>query len=171
MKNKRSPKVFEFDEKPHIMIVEGRHYDDVSDLQLKGAKEVLDRVGATYVIYSVPGALEIPAAIMYAVKSLNFDAVRKRFDGYVALGCILQGQTKHADIVANESTRCLQELCLQHSLAIGNGIIAADTMEQAMERADTASLNRGAEAAEACLRMIEIKREFNLSPKRRWVAR
>lgn len=171
MQTKRKPKTFKFDEKPHIMIVEGRHYDDVSDMELKGAQAVLDNAEATYTVYTVPGALEIPAAIAYAVKSMNFDAVRRRFDGYVALGCVLQGATKHADIVAHESARGLQNLVLQHVLAVGNGIITAETLEQALERADPAREDRGGQAAEACLCMVEMKQGFNLSPKRRWIAR
>jgi len=171
MKTKRPDKVFNFEDKPHVMIVEGRFYDDVSDMQLKGAQAVLDRAGASYVVYTVPGALEIPAAIAYAVKSMDFDAVRRRFDGYIALGCVLQGETKHADIVARESASGLQNLCLQHVLAVGNGIITAESHEQALERANPAGEDRGGAAAEACLCMVELKCGFNLSPKRRWIAR
>ncbi|MDD3287871.1 MAG: 6,7-dimethyl-8-ribityllumazine synthase [Alphaproteobacteria bacterium] len=171
MKKKVSPSDIKFKDAPHIMIVEGRFYDDIADLQLKGAKAVLDRVGASYVVHTVPGAFEIPPAIMYAVRSLNFDAVRRRFDGYIALGCVIQGQTKHADIIAHESARGLQDLSLTHALAIGNGILTVNTHEQAEERADPARLDRGGAAAEACLKMVELKQIFNLSPKRRWVAR
>ncbi len=162
---------FKFDEKPHIMIIEARFYDDVSDLLLKGAKDLISQAGATCDVHTVPGALEIPAAILYAVKSLNFDAIRRRYDGYVALGCVLQGQTRHDEVVGNESARGLQEMALQNTLAVGNGILTCATKEQALERADPARQNRGGAAASACLRMIELKHHFRLSPKRRWVAR
>lgn len=162
---------FQFDGTPHIMVVEARFYEDVSDLLMKGARSVLDQVGATVDVYTVPGALEIPAAMLYAVKSLNFDAVRRRYDGYVALGCVLKGRTRHDEVVGNESARSLQEIALRHTLAIGNGILTCDTKEQALERADPARLDRGGAAAVACLRMIELKHHFRLSPKRRWIAR
>ena len=153
------------------MVVEARYYDEVSDLLLQGAKAVLDKAGASYDVHTVPGSLEIPPAILYAVKSLNFDAIRRRYDGYVALGCVLKGSTRHDEIVGNESARGLYSLALQHTLAVGNGILTCDTYEQALERADPEKLDRGGAAAEACLRLIELKHHFRLSPKRRWVAR
>jgi 6,7-dimethyl-8-ribityllumazine synthase len=162
---------FKFDEKPHIMIVEGRFYDDISDMLLNGAKAVLEQAGATFDVHTVPGALEIPAAILYAVKSLNFDAIRRRYDGYVALGCVVKGSTRHDEVVGDLSARGLQELVLEHTLAIGNGILTVGTEEQAIERADPARFDRGGAAAAACLRLIELKHHFRLSPKRRWVAR
>ena len=168
---KRPPATYKFDETPHIMVVEGRFYDDIADHLLQGAKAVLGRVGATSIVYTVPGALEIPSAILYAMKSLNYDAGRRRFDGYIALGCVLKGQTMHHEIVGGESARGLQTLSLRHTLAIGNGILTCDTREQAMERADPVRLDRGGAAAEACLRLIELKHQFRLSPKRRWVGR
>ncbi len=171
MQQQHSPMTFKFEEKPHIMIVEGRFYDDVADKLLAGAKKVLENVMATVDVFTVPGALEIPAAITYAVRSLNFDAVRRRYDGYVALGCVLRGDTNHHEIVGVESARSLQELTLNHALAIGNGILTCDVRAQALERADPARLNRGGAAAEACLRLIELKQHFRLSSKRRWVAR
>lgn len=171
MQHKRPPATFSFEEKPHIMIVEGRFYDDIADLQLQGAKAVLERAGATFQVYTVPGSLEIPSAILYAIRSLNFDAVRRRFDGFVALGCVLQGETHHATLVAEESARGLQRLALDHALAVGNGILTVNTHEQAVDRADPARMDRGGAAAEACLRMIELKNEFHLSSKHRWVAR
>ncbi|MDD3371803.1 MAG: 6,7-dimethyl-8-ribityllumazine synthase [Alphaproteobacteria bacterium] len=171
MEASRPPATFKFDEPPHVMIVEARFYDEIADMQLRGVKEVLDRVNATYEIVTVPGALEIPAAIAFAVKALDFDPMRRRSEGYIALGCVLKGGTHHDEIVAFESAHSLQELSLKHSLAIGNGILTCNTMEQALERADPIKLNRGGQAAEACLRMVELKHKFRLSPKRRWVAK
>lgn len=171
MEPKRPDPTYQFETKPHMLIVEARFYDDIADLLLAGAKAVLDRVGATHEVLAVPGALEIPAAITYAIKSLDFDPNRRRFDGYVALGCVLEGGTKHDEIVGLESARGLQEVILHYTLAAGNGILTCATREQAMERADPARMNRGGAAAEAALRMVEIKHHFRLSPKKRWVAR
>ncbi len=171
MEQSRSPKEFKFESPPHIMIVEARFYEDVTNHLLTGAKEVLDRIGASYDVYDVPGALEIPAAILYAVKGLDFDPARRRYDGYIALGAVIKGGTRHDQIVGDISARGLQNLALQHTLAIGNGILTVESKEQAMERADPARMNKGGGAAEACLRMLELKNQFRLSSKRRWVAR
>ncbi|HAX91185.1 MAG TPA: 6,7-dimethyl-8-ribityllumazine synthase [Rhodospirillaceae bacterium] len=171
MEQKKQPAEFKFDDKPHVMVVEARYYDDVADHLLTGAKAVLDRAGVSYEVYTVPGALEIPVAILYAVKSLDFDAVRRRFDGYVALGAVIKGATRHDQVVGDVSTQGLQTLALQNTLAIGDGILTVDTMEQALERADPARLDRGGAAAEACLKMVTMKQHFRLIPKRRWVGR
>ncbi|HBM90490.1 MAG TPA: 6,7-dimethyl-8-ribityllumazine synthase [Rhodospirillaceae bacterium] len=171
MEQNRSPKEFEFESPPHIMIVEARFYEDVTDHLLTGAKEVLDRIGASYDVYAVPGALEIPTAILYAVKGLDFDPARRRYDGYIALGAVIKGETRHDQIVGDISARGLQNLALQHTLAVGNGILTVESKEQAMERADPARMNKGGGAAEACLCMLELKNQFRLSSKRRWVAR
>ena len=171
MEAKRPSATFTFESPPHVMIVEARFYSDIADLQLRGVTDVLDRVSATYTVITVPGALEIPAAIAYAMKALDYDPVRRRCDGYIALGCVLKGGTLHDEIVGTESARGLMNLSIKNALAIGNGILTCNTVEQALERADPARLNRGGEAAEACLRMIELKHHFRLSSKRRWVAK
>lgn len=171
MEVKKIPAVFKFDEPPHIMVIEARYYDNIADLLLAGVRAVLDGVKATFEIVTVPGAMEIPSAINYAVKGLNFDATRRRYDGYVALGCVIKGGTQHDEIVARESAAGLQRLALQHTLAIGNGILTVNNFEQALERADAQKLNRGAEAAEACLRLIELKQKYRLSMRRRWVGK
>ncbi len=162
---------FQFETKPHVLIVEGRFYDDIADMQLAAAQAVLDGAGATCEVLTVPGALEIPVAIVYAVKSLDFDAVRRRYDGYVALGCVLKGGTHHDEIVGSESARGLQDIALRYALAIGNGILTCNTREQALERADAARQNRAGAAAAACLRLIEIKQKYRMLPKRRWIAK
>jgi 6,7-dimethyl-8-ribityllumazine synthase len=171
MEHTRAPASFHFDNPPHLIIIEARFYTDIADLQLAGVKAVLNRVNATYEAISVPGALEIPAALSIAIKALDFDPVRRRADGYIALGCVIKGGTMHDEIVAHESARGLQDLAMRHVLAVGNGILTVNNLEQAQERADPARLNRGGEAAEAALRMIELKQHFRLTPKRRWVAK
>ncbi|MDD4615544.1 MAG: 6,7-dimethyl-8-ribityllumazine synthase [Alphaproteobacteria bacterium] len=171
METIRPPVSFHFDAPPHVMIVEARFYEDIADLLLLGAKRALDRVHATYEVVTVPGALEIPAAISFAIRALDYDPVRRRSEGYIALGCVLKGGTRHDEIVAFESARGLQDLAVRKVLAVGNGILTCETKEQALERADPARMDKGGGAAEACLRMLELKHKFRLSPKRRWMAK
>lgn len=154
-----------FNEPPHVMIVEGRFYDDVSDRLLLGTKEVLERAGATYEVYEVPGALEIPAAIQFAVRGLDFYTARKRFDAYIALGCVIRGETTHYEIVAGESARGLMEVSVRHTLCVGNGILTCETKEQAIKRADPAQSNKGGHAAMTALKMLELKSRFGIYPR------
>lgn len=152
-------------DKPHIMIVEARFYDDLADELVKGATAVLDQEKATYERVEVPGAFEIPGAIQIAVRSMDFFTARRRFDGFVALGCVIRGETTHYDYVCQESARGLQDLALRHTLAIGYGILTVENLEQAWARADVTKGNHGGRAARAALRMIEIKRHFHLFPR------
>lgn len=169
-KDRQPPKIFTLNPKPHILIVEARFNEDISDHLAAGVLEVLQANGCSFERLEVPGSLEIPAAINFAVRGLDFDASRRRFDGYIALGSVLKGDTRHDVIVGDESARALQDLALHHCLAIGNGILTCDTHAQALIRARMDGHNRGGAAAEACLRMIEIKAQFRLlAPKRRWV--
>ncbi len=171
-KSQSEPKKFSLENKPHILLVEARYYEDVSDELFKGVQAVLEANNATHERITVPGALEIPATIAFALKSLDYDPLRRRFDGYIALGCVIKGETQHDEIVGGESARALQDMALRYVLAIGNGILTVNNHEQAMARARVAEGNRGGHAAEACLRMIEIKQHFRLtSSKRRWVAK
>jgi 6,7-dimethyl-8-ribityllumazine synthase len=143
---------------PHILIVEARFYDHLGDMLLRGATAALDDAGATYEVVNVMGALEIPATISFALDSANDGGTR--FDGFVALGVVLRGETYHFDVVANESSRGLMDLSLKDSLAIGNGILTCENEAQALERADPSRLDKGGFAAKAALRMIELKRHF-----------
>jgi len=136
---------------PRILIVEAPYYADIAQMQAEGALAELDANKVDYERFSVPGALEIPAVI---------SAARDRFDGFVALGCVIRGQTSHYDIVAGESARALMDLCIQHNLAIGNGILTTDTAEQAHVRADPKLKNKGRDAVQACLAIIEAKKKF-----------
>lgn len=152
-------------EAPHILVVEARFYEDIADELAMGALAELTRADATHERIAVPGALEIPAAIGFAVRSMDFYSGRRRFDGYVALGCVIRGETSHYDIVCNESARGLQTLALEHTLAIGNGILTVENREQAWARASLKHKNKGAVAARACLEMVEMKRHFRLFPR------
>lgn len=150
---------------PHIMIVESRFYEDIADELARGATQVLEEQGASFERYAVPGAFEIPAAIQMAIRSLDFSTLRRRFDGYVALGCVIRGETDHYNIVCEQSARALQELALRFTLALGYGILTADNKEQALVRAAVNQHNRGADAARACLSMINLKRQLMLYPR------
>jgi len=147
---------------PHIMIVEARFYEDLADELARGAIAELEKAGATYERFQVPGAFEIPAAIQFAVRSMDFYSGRRRFDGYVALGVVIRGETTHYDYVCGESARGLNDLALRHTLAIGYGIQTVENREQAWARASVAQKNKGGGAARACLDMIELKRQFRL---------
>ncbi len=140
----------------HIMIIEARFYEDIADELVKGAIAALEAAGVTYERHAVPGCFEIPAAIAFAEKS------SKDIDGFVALGCVIRGETTHYDYVCSESARGLQDLAVGHHLAIGYGILTVENGDQAWARAAVDKGNKGKAAAEAALRMIELKREIGV---------
>ncbi|KFB10453.1 6,7-dimethyl-8-ribityllumazine synthase [Nitratireductor basaltis] len=151
------------DEQLKLLIVEARFYDDIADGLLDGAKKALDAAGAAYEVVTVPGALEVPGVISMAIDAAYRGG--KQFDGFVALGCIIRGETYHFEIVANESARGLTDIAVKHCAAIGNGILTVENMEQARARitksegAENAP-GKGAAAALAALKMIEIRKSF-----------
>jgi len=147
---------------PRILVVEGRFYEDIGDALLEGAVRVLDAAGATYETIRVPGALEIPAAIAMALDAERADGTR-RFDGYVALGCVIRGETTHYDYVCIESARGLQTLAIEHALPVANGILTCENREQALDRARIDKRDKGGDAAKACLDMIDLKASFGSS--------
>jgi 6,7-dimethyl-8-ribityllumazine synthase len=152
-------------EMPHVMIVEARFYDDIADEMMKSVVAELDAAGATYESFRVPGSFEIPSAIMYALRSLDFYTARKRFDGYIALGCVIRGETSHYDHVCQETARALQDLAVQYTLALGFGLLTCENHAQALVRARRNGKDRAGAAARACLQMIELKRQFRLYPR------
>lgn len=143
----------------HILIVEARFYDDIADELFKGASAALEGRGCTFDRIAVPGAFEIPAAIRFALDAME-RAGGVRYDGFVALGCVIRGETSHYDYVCGESARGLQDLALGHSLAIGYGILTVETSDQAWARASVERGNKGAAAVNACLDMVELKTRF-----------
>jgi 6,7-dimethyl-8-ribityllumazine synthase len=123
-------------------VVEARFYDDIADMLLRGAKRVLKDAGARSIVVTVPGALEIPAAIMIA---LHAAAAREQpYDGVVALGCVIRGETSHYDIVAGESARAIMDISIALDMPIGNGILTVDTDAQATARARRPARTRAA---------------------------
>jgi len=141
-----------------ILVVEARYYEDIADMLLRGAKRVLRDAQAHADIVTVPGALEIPAAIIIA---LDAAAAREEpYDGVVALGCVIRGETSHYDIVAGESARGLMDLSLSLSLPVGNGILTVDTDAQAKARARANGEDKGGGAARAALTLVRLKRQL-----------
>ena len=138
-----------------VLIVEARFYEPIADRLLAGAIHVLEAAGAEFHRVSVPGALEIPAAIAICVDAAK--ARREPYDAAVALGCVIEGETYHFEIVSNESARGLMQLALSERLAIGNGILTVDTEAQALARAGGDHGNKGADAARAALTMAALK--------------
>ena len=144
--------------KPHLLIVEARFYDDLADALLDGAKAALDEAGASYEVVTVPGALEIPAVISFALDGADDDGTD--YDGFVALGCVIRGETYHFDIVANESCRALMDLAVAESIAVGNGILTVENDEQAWVRARRSEGDKGGFAARAALTMIRLREKL-----------
>ena len=144
---------------PHLLIVEARFYDDLADSLLEGAKAALKKAGASWDLVTVPGALEIPAVIAMALDGAEDGGTS--YDGFIALGTVIRGETYHFEIVANESSRGLMDLAVSESIAIGNGILTVDTREQAWARAQRSNgagdTDKGGFAARAALTMIDIR--------------
>jgi 6,7-dimethyl-8-ribityllumazine synthase len=151
--------------KVHILIVEARFYPEISDELLQGATVEIEKVGGTYERIAVPGALEIPSAIRFAIRAMDLVGGRRRYDGYVALGCVIRGETTHYEIVSTESARGLMNLSLDHTVAIGNGILTVENEAQAWARARVGEGNKGGDAARATISMIEVKRHFGFFPR------
>ena len=134
----------------HILIVEARFYPGIADEMKAGAIAALEAADFTYDVIDVPGALEIPAVIGFAAKS-------KKYDGYIALGCVIRGETSHYHHVCHEAIHGLQKLALKHNLAIGTGILTVENQAQAHQRADRDKGNKGALTAAACLKLIAVR--------------
>jgi 6,7-dimethyl-8-ribityllumazine synthase len=139
-----------------ILIVEARFYDDIADALLAGAVHALQAAGAQHDRVTVPGALEIPAAIAIAIDAAK-DAERP-YDGAVALGCVIRGETFHFEIVSQESARALMDLAVSRGLPLGNGILTVDSESQAWARAHREEGDKGGDAARAALAMVRLKR-------------
>ena len=142
--------------KKKVLIVDANFYEDLANELVRGAVAELEKMGISYERLSVPGALEIPSAISLVSQGNK----AKLFAGYIALGCVIRGETSHYDIVCGESARGLSKLALDKNLAIGNGILTVDNWEQAWARASVLKKNKGRDAAIACLSLFEIKQRY-----------
>lgn len=147
----------EFDEPVKLLIVVAPFYRDIADMMIAGASAEIEATGGTFELIEVPGALEVPTAIGIAERMSNFD-------GYVALGCVIRGETTHYETVCNDSSRALQLLGLQ-GLCIGNGILTVENADQAIVRADPEQMNKGAGAAAAALHLIALSRKWGRQTK------
>jgi 6,7-dimethyl-8-ribityllumazine synthase len=139
---------------PHILLVEAPYYTHIATELRRGAERALTAAGTTYELASVPGAFEIPAAIGIAAKA------SERFDGFVALGCVIRGETTHYDHICAESARGLQDLAVRDGLAIGYGILTVENEAQALARASPNGRDKGGEAVRACLAIVDLKRRL-----------
>lgn len=135
-----------------FLIVEARFYDHLNDMLIAGAAAALEEAGHKHEVLTVPGALEVPGAIALAAES-------GRYDGFVAIGVVIRGETYHFEVVSNESARGLMALSMD-GIAIGNGILTVEDEAQALVRADPAQKDKGGEAAKAALRMLDIASRF-----------
>jgi 6,7-dimethyl-8-ribityllumazine synthase len=138
-----------------ILIVESGYYEDIADTLLAGATRALDAAQAAYDVVTVPGALEIPQAIVIALDAAHGD---EAYHGVVALGCVIRGETSHYDIVAGESARALMEIGVGRKIPVGNGILTVDTAAQAKVRAALDKGDKGGTAAKAALSLVRLKR-------------
>jgi 6,7-dimethyl-8-ribityllumazine synthase len=146
----------------HVLIIEAPYYEKIAEELVAGAIAELDAQGATYERVVVPGALEIPQALGQAIKAdlIGSDEASARFDGCVALGCVIRGETSHYDIVCNNANHWLMELAVRHGIPLGNAILTVDTEAQALARAQGGREGKGADAVRACLAVIALERIF-----------
>ena len=144
----------------NILIVEARFYAHISDMLLDGATSAIEKAGAHFERLAVPGALEIPTAIALAARGGEHGG--KSYDGYVALGCVIRGETYHFEIVASESARGLIDLGINDGLCIGNGILTVESEKQALARAACDDGDKGGDAARACLALVHIRNRLGV---------
>jgi 6,7-dimethyl-8-ribityllumazine synthase len=149
----------------HVLIVEARYYEDIADELAKGAIAVLDDNGVSYTRHAVPGAFELPSAIAFSVGAAGAGSEAARFDGFLALGCVILGETDHYEHICRETSHGLMNLALTHRIALGFGLLTCRDYEQARVRAAVDGKNKGAEAARACVRMMELKEVLRSSPQ------
>jgi len=139
-----------------FLIVEARYYESVAALLFEGAKAAFEAAGAAFDVVRVTGALEIPAGLAIALELASADG--RPYDGAIALGCVIRGETYHFEIVAGESARALMDMAVSRRLALGNGVLTVESLEQAEERADPKSGDKGGDAARAALTLAALKR-------------
>ncbi len=137
-----------------ILIVEARFYPHLNDMLLAGARAAIEAAGHEHETITVPGALEIPGAIAFTLEG------DEEYDGFVALGCVIRGETAHYDIVCENANRWLVDVAVRQDVPVGNGILTVDTEAQASARAEGGRSGKGGDAVRACLKLIELKRNF-----------
>ena len=148
------------DEPERFLIVEARFYGDIADALVEGATQVFDAAGVAYDRLEVPGVFEIPAAIQFAAKANLTPSPSTKYSGYIALGCVIRGETDHYDHICRETSRSLMDLAVMGGAPLGFGIITCENSKQAWARASADKKNVGGSAAMACLRMNDIKKKY-----------
>ena len=144
----------------HYLIIDARFYTELADELVRGAEAALETAGATWDRVSVPGVLEIPAALSMAIAAMDTNG--PNYAGFVLLGCVIRGETSHYDIVANESARAVMVLAVDDCLAVGNGILTVENEAQAWARAKISEKDKGGGAARAALAMARVRTELGL---------
>jgi len=146
---------------PHLLIIDARFYSELADALFAGASKAIEKAGGSFDHISVPGVLEIPAALAMAIEASTSGS--RRYDGYVVLGCVIRGETSHYDIVAIESARAVMNLSVDKQIAVGNGILTVENSDQAWARARVTEKNKGGAAADAALAMISLSKQLGAS--------
>ena len=152
-------------EKLRVLIVEARFYSDLADEMAKGAIAALDKAEVLHDRVAVPGTFEVPAAIRFALRSMDTHSATSNYSGFIALGTVIRGETDHYDHICREVSRALMDIAVKQSVALGFGILTCETKEQAEARADISRGDKGADAAQACLRMMDLKKELRLAQR------
>ena len=146
-----------------VLIVEARFYGNIADEMAKGAVAVLKDSGINYERLPVPGVFEVPAAVNLAIQAMRTNSAKKIYSGFIALGAVIRGETDHYDHICRESSRALMDISVRQFVALGFGILTCENKGQADKRADVSRGNKGADAAKACLRMMELNDELRLT--------
>ncbi|MFO1153481.1 MAG: 6,7-dimethyl-8-ribityllumazine synthase [Rhodospirillales bacterium] len=143
---------------PRVLILEARFYEDLAEAMIRGATAELDARQVAWSRQWVPGAFELPAALAFALKAMARGEGDAGYDGFIALGCVIEGETDHYEHICREASRGLMNLAVAHAIPFGFGLLTCRTYAQAEERVRIDGKNKGGDAARACLRMIELKR-------------
>ena len=138
----------------HLLVIEARYYKDIADTLIAGVKSALDKVDATFDVLTTSGAYELPGTLNFALQG------KKKYDGFILLGCVIRGQTTHYDQILDSIFPKVLDLSIEHNLALGMGVLTVENIEQATYRADPGKKDYGGAAARAALRMIELKKEL-----------
>jgi 6,7-dimethyl-8-ribityllumazine synthase len=146
-----------------VLIIEARFYDHIADGLLAGARAVLDKAGVEHEVLVLPGIFEIPAALKLVLTAAEQGNQAAQYDGFVTLGCAIRGESDHYHHVGSECMRGIADLSMAYDLALGNGVLTVHNEAQALARSDPQRKNLGGQAARACLRMMDVKRQLGLA--------
>lgn len=147
---------------PRVLVIEARFYADLAEQMFEGARRVLDAAPAGWTRAWVPGSFELPAALRFAIDGAAGEA--GGWDGYVVLGCVIEGETDHYAHICRETSRALMDLAVGRAVPLGFGLLTCRSYPQALERARVDGQDKGGDAARACLRMIELKAALAAGP-------